>query len=55
MAITIFQKEPTAQIGIYATGRGELVEEKGKYGRYRFTTEKAWLNDETFVKREIMS
>ena len=54
MAITIFQKQATAQIGVYMKGKGELVEEfKPGFGRYRFTAEKVWLNDETFRKREV--
>ena len=54
MAITIYQKEEPWQIGVYAKGSGELVEDRGDgYGRYRFTAVKAWLNDETFVKREV--
>lgn len=54
MALTIFQKKEDSQVGLYATGRGELVEEfKPGFGRYRFTAERAWINDETFNKREI--
>lgn len=54
VAITIFQKLENSQIGVYAKGHGELVEDKGNgFGRYRFTAEQAWLNDETFVKREV--
>lgn len=54
MAITIFQKMENSQTGIYAKGVGELVEEtKPGFGRYRFTAEQCWLNDETFVKREV--
>lgn len=54
MAITIFQKMENSQTGIYAKGNGELVEEtKPGFGRYRFTAEQCWLNDETFVKREV--
>ncbi|HEY1085953.1 MAG TPA: pyridoxamine 5'-phosphate oxidase family protein [Candidatus Saccharimonadales bacterium] len=54
MAITIFQKFSDSQTGIYAKGHGELVEEKDHgLGRYRFTAEKVWLNDETFKKREV--
>lgn len=54
MAITVFQKFEDSQIGFYARGRGELVEEtKPGFGRYRFTAEQCWLNDETFVKREV--
>lgn len=54
MAITIFQKKEDSQIGLYAKGTGELVEElKPGFGRYKFTAEKCWVNDETFVKREV--
>ena len=54
MAITVFQKLDSGQIGVYAKGQGELVEEfKPGFGRYQFTAERCWLNDETFVKREV--
>lgn len=53
MAVTIYQKEESWQIGFYAKGRGELFEQNGDYGRYRFYAEQAWLNDETFIKREV--
>lgn len=54
MAMTIFQKMENAQTGVYLKGHGELVEEfKPGFGRYRFTAERCWLNDETFQKREI--
>lgn len=54
MAITTFQKFETTQTGVYAKGKGELVEKKDHgLGRYRFTAEKVWLNDETFRKREV--
>jgi len=54
MAITLFQKNEDSQVGFYASGRGELVEEtKPGFGRYRFTAEECWLNDETFVKRKV--
>lgn len=54
MAITLFQKLKDTQIGVYAKGRGELVEEfKPGFGRYRFTATNVWLNDETFRKREV--
>ncbi len=53
-AITIFENKPDSQVGFYARGKGELVEAREDgFGRYRFTAEKAWINDETFVKREI--
>lgn len=54
MAITIFQKLENGQVGFYARGRGELIEtQEHGMGRYRFTAEQCWLNDETFVKREV--
>ncbi|HCR55668.1 TPA: hypothetical protein DIV49_01730 [Candidatus Saccharibacteria bacterium] len=54
MAVTIFQKQEDAQIGVYMKGHGELVEQKDDdFGRYKFTAEQVWLNDETFVKREV--
>lgn len=54
MAITLFQKTENIQVGLYARGKGELIEElKPGFGRYRFMAEQAWLNDETFVKREV--
>ncbi len=54
MAITIFQKKEESQIGLYAKGTGELVEEfKPGFGRYKFTAEQCWINDETFIKREV--
>jgi hypothetical protein len=54
VAVIIFQKGEDAQIGFYAKGRAELVNVfKPEYGRYRFTAEQAWINDETFRKREV--
>jgi len=56
MSIVTFQRnnDPFGQFGFYASGRGDLVEEKSNgFARYRFTVEKAWVNDETFVKREV--
>lgn len=54
IAITTFQKYDDSQIGIYAKGKAHLVDEfKPGFGRYRFTAEQFWLNDETFVKREV--
>lgn len=53
-AVTIFQKKETEQVGFYAKGKAELVEEyKPGYGRYRFVAAQCWINDETFVKREV--
>lgn len=53
-AITIFQKKEDSQIGFYAKGTAALVEEpKPGFGRYRFVAQQCWINDETFVKREV--
>jgi hypothetical protein len=56
MSVVIFEKSDTrpGQTGVYLKGRGELISstEEG-FGRYRFTAETAWINDETFVKREV--
>ena len=54
VAITIFDKSSDSEIGFYAKGKAVLVEEyKPEYGRYRFVTSQCWMNDETFVKREV--
>lgn len=53
-AITIFQKDESIMMGFYAKGQAELVDEpKPGYGRYKFVAEKCWINDETFIKREV--
>lgn len=52
MAITLY--DGATGFGFYAKGSGALVEDRGDgYGRYRFTAEQCWINDETFVKREV--
>lgn len=54
VAMTVFQKWDDHQTGYYARGTAELVEEfKPGFGRYRFTADQAWINDETFRKRKI--
>lgn len=54
MAITIFRKFEDAQIGFYAKGHGQLVQvNDNDSGRYRFTAEEAWINDQTFIKRQV--
>jgi len=53
-AITIFDKSSDSQIGFYAKGKAKLIEEyKPGYGRYSFVAMHCWMNDETFVKREV--
>lgn len=54
VAITVFLRDNNAQIGYYAKGKAELIEErKPGFGRYRFTATEAWINDETFKKRQL--
>lgn len=54
IAVTIFDKTDELQVGFYAKGTAELVEEyKPGYGRYKFVAGQCWINDETFVKREV--
>ncbi len=54
VALTMYEKESDRQFGFYATATAELVrqDERG-YGRYRATVTQAWINDETFQKREV--
>lgn len=53
-SITIFEKLEESQFGFYAKGRARIIETKGDdFARYRFDVEQAWVNDETFVKREV--
>lgn len=50
MSVVVFNTEQ--QVGVYFSGQGRLVEERGSgMGHYRFTAEHAWLNDKTFIKR----
>ena len=57
MSMVTFQRDNDpffGQFGFYATGRGEVVNSKDNgVARYRFTVEKAWINDSTFKKREV--
>ena len=56
MSMVTFQRpgDSFGQFGFYATGRGEIVSKKDDgFARYRFTVETAWINDETFKKREV--
>ena len=54
VAVTIYQKTDEIMFGFYAKGSAELVEEyKPGYGRYKFIAQQCWVNDETFVKREV--
>ena len=56
ISLVTFQRDsyPFGQFGFYAIGRAEVAENKGNgFARYRFTAMKAWVNDQTFVKREV--
>lgn len=54
VALMLFNKAHDEEFGFYAQAKAELVEEyKPGYGRYRAVVSKAWINDETFVKREV--
>jgi hypothetical protein len=54
MAVVLFDKAESVQFGLYLKGRAELVTANDKgFGRYRFSAESAWINDESFVKRPI--
>lgn len=57
IAISIWtpEAEDTIQFGFYATATAKRLGEPNEYGisRYRATVTKAWINDATFVKREV--
>lgn len=50
MAVTIFE----APLGFYAEGEVQLAESNDNgVGKYRFTASRTWMNDQTYVKRQI--
>jgi len=53
VAVTLFEKKPDSQFGFYAVGQVAFETRENGYGRYRFTAKQCWINDETFVKREV--
>lgn len=54
MSVVIFDTKKDDQIGVYMSGRGEVVQKNGQgESRYRFTADSMWLNDETYIKREV--
>ena len=55
VAISIWTPEGdgTVQFGFYAHATAELVSNENGMGRYRATVSKCWVNDSTFVKREV--
>ncbi len=54
VAITIIEAGDTPKVALYASGVAELVEKKDHgLGRYRVTVRRSWMNDETYIKREM--
>lgn len=58
IAISIWQpdSDTTEQFGFYAEATAEQVSELGNHdtARYRAVVTKAWVNDGSFVKREVL-
>ena len=54
IAIMVFDKTGATQLGFYAKAQAKLLKEfKPGFGRYQAIVSQAWVNDETFQKREI--
>lgn len=55
VALSVYtaQSDTTIQFGFYATATAELLSEHNGMGHYRATVTKAWINDATFIKREV--
>lgn len=55
IAISIWtpEGEGTIQFGFYAHATAELLHDENGRGRYNAVVQKAWVNDATFVKREV--
>jgi hypothetical protein len=55
VALSIFtaQTDTTVQFGFYAQATAELLEEHDGMGHYRATVAKSWINDASFIKREV--
>lgn len=57
IAISIYTPEGdnTTQFGFYAQATAELIGKPNEHGigRYRATVTRSWINDATFVKREV--
>lgn len=55
VAISIFtpESDTTIQFGFYAAADVTLLHEENGFGRYRLTVTKSWINDASFVKREV--
>ncbi len=54
MSVTLYEKLEDSQFGVYLKGTAELASEFAPgVGRYQFTAEECWVNDETFNKRQV--
>lgn len=55
IAISMFtpQTDSTIQFGFYGKATAELVSEETGLGRYKATVTQSWINDATFIKREV--
>ena len=56
ISITMFSRDtdPFGQFGFYAVGNAvKLIDKDHGVARYAFSVERAWINDHTFVKREV--
>jgi hypothetical protein len=55
IAISIYTPETdsTIQFGFYAKAEAKLLGEENGMGRYQAVVKQAWINDATFVKREV--
>lgn len=54
IAVTVYEKAEEAQTGVYMKGHASIVSRRDDgFARYQFTPMQVWINDETFVKREV--
>lgn len=54
VALCVFKKEGDKQVGFYASANAQMIEDKEDgFARYSAIIDRAWLNDEDFVKREL--
>ena len=55
VAINIWtpEAEDTIQFGFYGQATAELIHSEKGFGRYSATLKRAWINDASFIKREV--
>lgn len=53
VAISIFEDKGAAKTGLYLSATTRLDDQKGDTGFYSAAVQRAWVNDETFQKREL--